>query len=141
MTPPAWLTVLAVLALAVAFLSAAYILWDIVRCRRQIMTVMKWVWPITALYLGPLAIWAHRRLPGRHPLADRLRGRTVRLDSALLLRLLPPRPAPRPPGLLVHDADRDGDRLRDCLPDELVADQARPQGEDVGPVSPGHERS
>ncbi|HEX5505396.1 MAG TPA: DUF4396 domain-containing protein [Thermomicrobiales bacterium] len=60
--PPTWLTTLAILALAVAVLSAAYILWDIVRHRRQIMPVMKWVWPITALYLGPLAIWAYRTM-------------------------------------------------------------------------------
>ena len=59
---PLWLTALAVVSLVVAFVSAAYILWDIVRYQRQIMPVMKWVWPITALYLGPLAIWAYRTM-------------------------------------------------------------------------------
>jgi len=49
-------------ALAVAFASAGAILWDIVvRGRRQEMAVMNWVWPITALYWGPVAAWFYFR--------------------------------------------------------------------------------
>ena len=62
MTLPTWLIWLSIAALAVALASAAYVLYDIVRCRRQMMTIMKWVWPITALYMGPIAIWAYRTL-------------------------------------------------------------------------------
>ncbi len=48
--------------LAVSVVCAAEILYDIrVRGWRQTMPVMEWVWPITALYLGPLATWAYRR--------------------------------------------------------------------------------
>lgn len=28
---------------------------------RQQMRVMEWVWPVTALYAGPLAVWGYRR--------------------------------------------------------------------------------
>jgi hypothetical protein len=44
------------IAIAVAIVSAAIILWDIfIRGHRQHMAVMHWVWPITALYWGPVA--------------------------------------------------------------------------------------
>jgi Domain of unknown function (DUF4396) len=60
--PPTWLTVVAWVALAVAFAIALLIVYDIYgRGHRQKMAVMEVVWPITALYLGPLAWWAYRR--------------------------------------------------------------------------------
>lgn len=60
--PPGWLTVLAWITLALAFLSAAVILYDIfVRGYRQKMWIMEAVWPITALYLGPLGVIGYRR--------------------------------------------------------------------------------
>jgi hypothetical protein len=60
--PPTWLTVLAWTALAVAFASAAWIMLDIYgRGYRQRMAVMEGVWPVTALYFGPVAIWGYRR--------------------------------------------------------------------------------
>lgn len=60
--PGTWLTALAWIALAVAFASAAWILLDIYgRGYRQKMPVMEAVWPVTALYFGPVAIWAYRR--------------------------------------------------------------------------------
>ncbi len=63
------LSIVALIALAVAFASAGAILFDIlVRGRRERMAVMNWVWPITALYWGPVATWAFRR-------RDRLEGR------------------------------------------------------------------
>lgn len=60
--PPQWLTAVAWVSLGVAFLSAAAILWDLyVRGHRQQMRVMEAVWPVTALYFGPLAWFAYRR--------------------------------------------------------------------------------
>lgn len=59
--PHAWLTALAWAALTVAFASAAWIGYDIyVRGYRQRMKIMEVVWPVTALYFGPLAAWAYR---------------------------------------------------------------------------------
>ena len=49
-------------ALAVAFLTAGAILYDVYgRGYRQQMRVMEAVWPVTALYFGPLAWWGYRR--------------------------------------------------------------------------------
>ncbi len=60
--PATWLTVLAWVALGAAFVSAAVILVDLFgRGYRQRMPVMNWVWPVTALYFGPLAVWAYHR--------------------------------------------------------------------------------
>ncbi len=60
--PPTWLTVVAWVSLAAALLSAGLILYDIYgRGYRQTMGVMEAVWPVTALYLGPLAWWGYRR--------------------------------------------------------------------------------
>jgi hypothetical protein len=60
--PPQWLVVLAWVSLAVALLCAAEILFDIHgRRRRQMMPVMEAVWPVTALYFGPVASLAYRR--------------------------------------------------------------------------------
>ena len=59
--PPAWLTGLSWAALAVAFASAAWILFDIYgRGYRQHMKIMEAVWPVTALYFGPVAVAAYR---------------------------------------------------------------------------------
>ena len=59
--PPAWLTVLAWAALAVAFASTAWIAYDIYgRGYRQHMPIMEAVWPVTGLYFGPAAIAAYR---------------------------------------------------------------------------------
>ena len=60
--PPTWLVVVSWCALAVAAVSAAAILYDIHgRGYRQHMRVMEAVWPVTALYAGPLANLAYRR--------------------------------------------------------------------------------
>ena len=63
MTTPTWLTVVAWLSLSAGFVSAAAIVYDIYgRGLRQPMRVMEAVWPITALYLGPLGWPAYARL-------------------------------------------------------------------------------
>lgn len=60
--PPEWLVVLAWVALASGFVSAAAILVDIFRRRyRQEMPIMEAVWPVSGLYFGPAAWWAYRR--------------------------------------------------------------------------------
>jgi hypothetical protein len=57
---PAWLDVLAWVSIIGCFVCAAYIAFDIAR-RPQKMWIMNLVWPITALYFGPFAIWLYRR--------------------------------------------------------------------------------
>jgi hypothetical protein len=60
--PPTWLTPLAWIAIVAAFLCAAIILIDIFALGyRQRMTIMEAVWPVTALYFGPLAVWMYLR--------------------------------------------------------------------------------
>jgi hypothetical protein len=59
---PMWLTVVSWIFVGVAVLCAAALLYDIYgRGYRQRTSVMEAVWPITALYLGPLALWAYNR--------------------------------------------------------------------------------
>jgi hypothetical protein len=54
------------IALAIGFASAGAIAWDIfVAGYRQQMAIMNAVWPITALYFGPVAVWFYFRR-GRH---------------------------------------------------------------------------
>jgi hypothetical protein len=61
--PPGWLTALAWAWLALAFACAALILVDVYVLRyRQHMSIMEAVWPVTALYFGPVAVWAYARL-------------------------------------------------------------------------------
>jgi hypothetical protein len=60
--PPTWLSVVAWMSLIAAGLSALDILIDIYGRRyRQHMGIMEAVWPVTALYFGPLTSWAYRR--------------------------------------------------------------------------------
>jgi hypothetical protein len=61
--PPGWLIVVAWLSLALALGSAAVILFDVYgRGYRQPMRIMEAVWPITALYAGPIGLWAYALL-------------------------------------------------------------------------------
>jgi hypothetical protein len=54
MTP--WFNDLAIASLTIGFVCAAIIGVDLIR-RPQSMAIMNAVWPITALYLGPIALW------------------------------------------------------------------------------------
>lgn len=56
---PQWLHLLAIISLSVGGLCAVVVLVDILDGHRQRMMVMNVVWPITALYLGPIALWAY----------------------------------------------------------------------------------
>jgi len=58
---PLLLDALAWISLIVACACAALILVDVLR-RPQKMGIMNWVWPVTALYGGPLAVWAYLKL-------------------------------------------------------------------------------
>ncbi len=59
---PSWLVLLSWCALILAGVSALVIVADLyVRGYRQRMRVMEAVWPVTALYLGPVAVWMYWR--------------------------------------------------------------------------------
>lgn len=58
--PPALIT-LAAGSIGVAVLGAAWIVMDEL-ARPQPMRIMNLVWPITALYAGPIGLWAYYRL-------------------------------------------------------------------------------
>lgn len=57
---PYWLTVVAEVYLVFCLLCFLYILIDQRRKPAPMMRVMLWVWPITALWAGPLGVWAYR---------------------------------------------------------------------------------
>lgn len=62
-TPPAWLTVVSWFFIGLGLLCAVVILYDVFgRGYRQRIGAMEAVWPITAVYFGPLALWAYYRL-------------------------------------------------------------------------------
>jgi len=58
---PGWLTILAAVYLIIAGICFLVIIADVVAGRRQPMWIMNLVWPITALYAGPIALWAYLR--------------------------------------------------------------------------------
>lgn len=62
--PPAWLDTLSWVALGAAFASALYLIVSVLR-RPQGMAIMNVVWPVTALYMGPFAVWAYYRMSRR----------------------------------------------------------------------------
>ena len=63
MTPaPHWLAPLAEVSLAVAGASALLIVADLLAGHRQHRWIMNLVWPLTALYAGPLALWGYFRV-------------------------------------------------------------------------------
>jgi hypothetical protein len=58
--PPGWLTPLAWVSLGIAVACAGAILVDVYgRGYRQPMPIMEAVWPVTALYAGPMGLWAY----------------------------------------------------------------------------------
>lgn len=56
---PAWLTITAIVSLAISALCALIVLGDILAGHPQKMGIMNVVWPITSLYSGPLGLWAY----------------------------------------------------------------------------------
>lgn len=60
--PPGWLEALSWASLALAFAVAVFVLYDIyVRGHRQKMGIMEAVYPVTALYWGPVTLWFYLR--------------------------------------------------------------------------------
>lgn len=57
---PEWLHILSLAYLSLCFLCAAIMIFDEIR-RPQKMMIMNFVWPITALYGGPVALWGYFR--------------------------------------------------------------------------------
>ena len=57
---PSWLHALSIIALLAGAVSAVVLLVDIIR-HPQHMWIMDVVWPLTALYAGPLGLWAYFR--------------------------------------------------------------------------------
>jgi len=55
---PQWLHILSWAYLILSFACTAFIFLDEIR-RPQKMMIMNFVWPITALYFGPLAVWGY----------------------------------------------------------------------------------
>jgi hypothetical protein len=55
---PVWLHVLSIVALLTGFVSALIILIDVIR-HPQHMTIMNVVWPVVALFAGPIALWGY----------------------------------------------------------------------------------
>ena len=53
--------ILAVISLALAGVSAAWIALDMARGQRQKMWIMAVVWPVTALWSGPAGLWGYYR--------------------------------------------------------------------------------
>lgn len=58
---PGWLSTLSIISLGFAVACTLVIALDIALGRRQSMAIMNLVWPITALYSGPLGLWAYWR--------------------------------------------------------------------------------
>jgi hypothetical protein len=57
-----WLHLLAEISLVVAVVCFLIILIDLLAGHVQKMAIMNVVWPVTALYAGPLALWAYYRI-------------------------------------------------------------------------------
>ena len=57
---PAWLHVLSVIALLAGAVCALIVAIDVAR-HPQHMWIMNVVWPMTALFAGPLGLWFYRR--------------------------------------------------------------------------------
>lgn len=57
-----WLHIVSVLSLALAGISSLIIVLDLLAGHGQKMAIMNVVWPVTALYGGPLALWAYYKI-------------------------------------------------------------------------------
>jgi hypothetical protein len=66
--PPSWLETLSIIVVAISALAALWITADL-RRHPQAMWIMNLVWPLTALYTGPLGLWAYYAI-GRRSARD-----------------------------------------------------------------------
>ena len=58
---PHWLVTLAWIGVGLGVASAAWVIADLLAHRRQKMWIMNVVWPVTALWAGPIGAWAYLR--------------------------------------------------------------------------------
>ena len=65
-----WLSTVALISICAASASAAFMIFDILLGHRQKMAIMNLVWPITAFYFGPFALWPYWRL-GRQSVSQK----------------------------------------------------------------------
>ncbi|HEU6448286.1 MAG TPA: DUF4396 domain-containing protein [Verrucomicrobiae bacterium] len=56
---PHWLVILSIASLALSGFCALVIVLDLLAGNSQHMWIMNIVWPVTALYAGPIAVWAY----------------------------------------------------------------------------------
>jgi hypothetical protein len=56
---PSWLYAVSIVALGIAGACAVAIIFDILIGHKQHMWIMNLVWPITAMWAGPIALWAY----------------------------------------------------------------------------------
>ena len=144
--PPTWLTVLAWISLASAFVCAGLIAVDIfVRGYRQHVWIMDVVWPLTALYSGPPGWLAYRRwgrlnsrryrqqsgVRGHYPYSVSVGISDTHCGAAVLRLLYRSASEAGPRRVLVSDAGGDDSRVSDRVSGEQLADQARDQGGNV----------
>lgn len=59
---PQWLEIVSIVSLLAGFVSSMIVVIDILAGHKQNTWVMNIVWPITALYSGPLGLWAYYKL-------------------------------------------------------------------------------
>lgn len=59
MSPPLWLIAIAWVSLGLAVICFIVIIVDLILGNKQHMWIMNLVWPITALYAGPIAVYAY----------------------------------------------------------------------------------
>ncbi len=59
---PHWLELVAITSLIISLLCSLIVVADILSGHKQHMWIMNLVWPITALYSGPIGLWAYYRL-------------------------------------------------------------------------------
>lgn len=71
MQTPEWLQIIALISIGIGWVSCAIILFDLLAGHKQHMWIMNIVWPITALYGGPLALAAYFTM-GRLSTYDRV---------------------------------------------------------------------
>lgn len=70
---PHWLEIISMTSLSLAAICALVIVTDVLMGRGQHMWIMNLVWPLTALYFGPVALWAYfkwGRLGTRHRMME-----------------------------------------------------------------------
>ncbi len=78
--PPDWLVVVSAVSLGAAVFSALVVAADILAGRRQRMAIMNVVWPITALWSGPLGLVGYFAV-GRLSTAERVRQAKARGET------------------------------------------------------------